>query len=261
MNVQFDKKEWFLIGSSTVLVLFLIFGAVWFFYLPVKYQKESVQMEIQTETQLMKALDSKIGSIKQDSFENSSSLQQKVPVKPMTQQLLIDLQKAEIVSDSLITSIEFTEGALALPVTGETTGTSIDEPAESTNDETTANNPDAPVVSLPQGLQKLTATMSVEAKSYFEIEEFIKKLEELHRIVEVEQISFSGPPEIQQYQDEVDNIQLNIVVSAFYLPGLVELEKELPKLDAPLPSNKKNPFQQFPEQKSEVQDNNVRSDE
>jgi type IV pilus assembly protein PilO len=261
MNVQFDKKEWFLIGTSTILVIFLIFGAVWFFYLPVKNQKESLQSEIQTETKLINALDSKISSIQQDSFENSSSLQQKVPVKPMTQQLLIDLQKAEIVSDSLITSIEFTEGAMALPVTGETTGTAIEETAEPTNDGTPSTNPDGAVVSLPQGLQKLTATMSVEAKSYFEIEEFIKKLEELHRIVEVEQISFSGPPEIQQYQDDVENIQLNIVVSAFYLPGLVELEKELPKLDAPLPSNKKNPFQQFPEQKSEVQDNNVRSDE
>ncbi|CAN7302747.1 hypothetical protein [Rossellomorea sp. LjRoot5] len=260
MNVQFDKKEWFLIGTSTLLVLFLIFGGVWFFYLPVMNQKESVQSEIQTETQLIKALDSKIGSIKQDSFENSSSLQQKVPVKPLTQQLLIDLQKAEIVSDSFITSIEFTEGAVALPVTAETTGTTIEESAE-TNAGEPSNSPDTPADALPQGLQKLTATMSVEAKSYFEIEKFIKKLEELHRIVEVEQISFSGPPEMQQYQDEVENIQLNIVVSAFYLPGLVELEKELPKLDAPLPSNKKNPFQQFPEQKSEVQDTNVRSDE
>ncbi|MCR8850127.1 pilus assembly protein PilO [Rossellomorea sp. SC111] len=260
MNVQFDKKEWFLIGTSTLVVLFLTFGGIWYFYLPVKNQKENLQSEIQTERQLIKALDSKIGSIKQDSFENSSSLQQKVPVKPLTQQLLIDLQKAEIVSDSFITSIEFTEGAVALPVTGETTGTSIEEPVETNAGEPT-NSSEPPVNALPQGLQKLTATMSVEAKSYFEIEEFIKKLEELHRIVEVEQISFSGPPEIQQYQDEVENIQLNIVVSAFYLPGLIELEKELPKLDAPLPSNKKNPFQQFPEQKSAAQDTNVRSDE
>ncbi|RBP04287.1 hypothetical protein [Rossellomorea aquimaris] len=257
MNVRFEKKEWLLISTSIVMAVFLILGGVWFYYLPVKNQKESLQNEIKTEKKLIEALDSKISSIKQASFENSSSLQQKVPVKPLTQQLLIDLEKAEIVSDSFITSIEFTEGAVDLPAT-EPMGAGDDVSgagAEGTEEEGTEVTP-APVVVLPQGLQKLTATISVEAKSYFEIEEFINKLEELHRIVEIEQISFSGPAELLQYQAEFENIQLNLVVSAFYLPGLVELEKELPKLDAPLPSNKKNPFQQFPEQKSEELDIN-----
>ncbi|MGM0841870.1 MAG: hypothetical protein ACQEWE_14130 [Bacillota bacterium] len=256
MNVRFEKKEWLLISTSIVMAVFLILGGVWFYYLPVKNQKESLQNEIKTEEKLIEALDSKISSIKQASFENSSSLQQKVPVKPLTQQLLIDLEKAEIVSDSFITSIEFTEGAVDLPATESMGAGGDDSGADGEGtEEGTEVNP-APVVVLPQGLQKLTATISVEAKSYFEIEEFINKLEELHRIVEVEQISFSGPAELLQYQDELENIQLNLVVSAFYLPGLVELEKELPKLDAPLPFNKKNPFQQFPEQKSEELDTN-----
>ncbi|WP_226673253.1 hypothetical protein [Rossellomorea aquimaris] len=258
MNIQFDKKEWLMIGTSIVLMFCLIFGCIWFFYLPVKSQKENLQTEIQTESKLIEVLDSKISSIKQDSFENSSSLQQKVPVKPLTQQLLIDLEKAEIVSDSLITSIEFSEGAVALPIVGGSTESNSEAATEvdGTASKTSTEDETPPADILPSGLQKLTATMSVEAKSYFEIEEFIKKLEELHRIVEVEQISFSGPAELQQYEDAVENIQLNIVVSAFYLPGLVELETELPKLDAPVPSNKKNPFQQFPEQKSEEQDTN-----
>jgi type IV pilus assembly protein PilO len=258
MNIQFDKKEWVLIGASLLIGTFLILGGIWFFYLPVKDQHESLLNEIKTEKKLIEALDANIASIKQDSFENSSSLQQKVPVKPLTQQLLIDLEKAEIVSNSFITNIEFTEGAVDLPVTGEAAGTSVEGTTE-TAEAGSLNSPEVEVSSaesLPQGLQKLTATMSVEAESYFEIEKFINKLEELHRIVEVEQISFSGPAELHQYQDASENIQMNIVVSAFYLPGLVELEKELPKLDAPLPSNKKNPFQQFPEQKSQKQDTN-----
>ncbi|MHA7137127.1 hypothetical protein ACRTEV_07610 [Rossellomorea arthrocnemi] len=256
MNIRFEKKEWLLISISMVIAVLLILGGVWFYYLPVKNQKESLQNEINTEKKLIEALDSKISTIKQASFENSSSLQQKVPVKPLTQQLLIDLEKAEIVSDSFITSIEFTEGAVDLPAT-ESMGAGDDvsgADGEGTEEGTEVNP--APAVVLPQGLQKLTATISVEAKSYFEIEEFINKLEVLHRIVEIEQISFSGPAELLQYQDEFENIQLNLVVSAFYLPGLVELEAELPKLDAPLPSNKKNPFQQFPEQKSEELDTN-----
>ncbi|MBN8191133.1 hypothetical protein JI667_03120 [Bacillus sp. NTK074B] len=259
MNIQFDKKEWLMISISIVFMLCLIFGCVWFFYLPVKSQKENLQTEIQAESKLIEVLDSKIASIKQDSFENSSSLQQKVPVKPLTQQLLIDLEKAEIVSDTLITSIEFSEGAVvALPVTGGAEATDS-ETASEVDATPSTDDPEVvppPAQVLPPGLQKLTATMSVEAKSYFEIEEFIKKLEELHRIVEVEQIAFSGPAELQQYEEAVENIQLKIVVSAFYLPGLVELEKELPKLDAPVPSKKKNPFQQFPEQKSDEQDTN-----
>ncbi|WP_282138766.1 hypothetical protein [Rossellomorea aquimaris] len=256
MNIRFEKKEWLLISTSIVIAVILILGAIWFYYLPVKNQKESLLNEIKTEKKLIEALDSKVSSIKQASFENSSSLQQKVPVKPLTQQLLIDLEKAEIVSDSFVTSIEFTEGAVDLPATEPLgAGDDVSQTDVEVTEEGTEVNP-VPDVVLPQGLQKLTATISVEAKSYFHIEEFINKLEELHRIVEVEQISFSGPAELQQYEDEIENIQLNIVVSAFYLPGLVELETELPKLDAPLPSNKKNPFQQFPEQKSEEQDTN-----
>jgi type IV pilus assembly protein PilO len=258
MNVQFDKKEWMLIGSSIVLVLMLIFAVVWFFYLPVKNQQESLLNDVTTERKLIEALDSKIASIKQDSFENSSSLQQKVPVKPMTQQLLIDLEKAEIVSGSLITSIQFTEGAVPLPPAGEEGGSEIEGTTETVSDPSTdtTENTAAPAAALPQGLQKLTATLSVEAKSYFEVEKFIEKLEELHRIVEVEQLSFSGPAELLQIQEVTENIQFNLVVSAFYLPGLIELEAELPKLDAPVPANKKNPFQQFPELKSAEQDTN-----
>ncbi|BCB04999.1 hypothetical protein [Bacillus sp. KH172YL63] len=247
MSIRFSKKEWIAIGTALVLMIGLIFSAVWFFYLPVKNQRENVQNDINTEKKLIEALDGKIASIKQDSFENSSSLQQKVPVKPMTQQLLIDLEKAEIVSDSFIKSMAFSEGSVTLPMTE---GSALPAEGEVAEGEGVEGNP-PPGDMLPPGIQKLTATLAIEAKSYFEIEKFIQELEELHRIVEVEQISFSGPAEILQYKEDVENIQLNLVVSAFYLPGLVELESELPKLDTPLPSNKKNPFQQFPQQNSE----------
>ncbi|NMH69874.1 hypothetical protein HF072_13885 [Bacillus sp. RO3] len=251
MSFRLEKKEWIMIVSTILLMISIVLMAVWFFYLPVKNQKEHMMTEIKTEEKLIAALDSRIEAINQDSFENSSSLQQKVPVKPLTQQLLLDLEKAEIVSDSYIKSIEFTEGAVDIPLVEEEEQLSLEgtpednsEPAEDTKAATS-------VEVLPEGLQKLTATLTVDAKSYFEIEEFIKELEELHRLVEVEEISFSGPQEIQQSSEDSGNVSFGIVVSAFYLPGLVDLESELPKLDAPYPANKKNPFQQFPGQNSE----------
>ncbi|BDG36959.1 hypothetical protein [Saccharococcus caldoxylosilyticus] len=55
--------------------------------------------------------------------ESIVALQKKIPVKPLTEQLLLDLEKAEVVSDSMITSISVSEGENAAAGGEETNAT------------------------------------------------------------------------------------------------------------------------------------------
>ncbi|MDQ0219378.1 LysM peptidoglycan-binding domain-containing protein [Peribacillus cavernae] len=97
---------------------------------------------------------------------------------------------------------------------------------------------------MPPGIEKITAAMVVEAPGYFELEGFIKAVEELPRITKVESLVFTGNQEIKQVEDQSDKLRYNMTVSTYYYPGLEKLKKQLPKYDVPEPGNKVNPFYQ-----------------
>jgi type IV pilus assembly protein PilO len=248
MNLHLTKRESLIIIGTFLLSSVIVFSFYWLFYQPVAKEKEHIENEIKVENKLISALESKMEEIEQNTFEDTSSLQKKVPVKPFEQKLLIDLEKAEVISGSLIKSIEFTDGDVSLPLTSIT----AEEGIESTNnaDENAVNKAETIEV-LPSGLKKLTATLSVDTENYFELKNFIAQLESLDRIVEVEQIAFTGPKEIFSYEDEDETISFILVISTFYLPDLIELAEELPKFDSPEPANKKDPFHRFPNKNNE----------
>ncbi|MFD2681442.1 hypothetical protein [Bacillus seohaeanensis] len=248
MNLHLTKRESLIIIGTFLLSSVIVFSFYWLFYQPVAKEKEHIENEIKVENKLISALESKMEEIEQNTFEDTSSLQKKVPVKPFEQKLLIDLEKAEVISGSLIKSIEFTDGEVSLPLTSIT----AEEGIESTNnaDENAVNKAETIEV-LPSGLKKLTATLSVDTENYFELKNFIAQLESLDRIVEVEQIAFTGPKEIFSYEDEDETISFILVISTFYLPDLIELAEELPKFDSPEPANKKDPFHRFPNKNNE----------
>jgi type IV pilus assembly protein PilO len=249
MNLHLTKRESLIIIGTFLLSSVIVFSFYWFFYQPVAKEREHVENEIKVENKLISALESKMEEIEQSTFENTSSLQKKVPVKPFEQKLLIDLEKAEVISGSMIKSIEFTDGEVSLPLTS----TTAEEDIESTNnaaDESAVNKTETVEV-LPSGLKKLTATLSVDTENYFELEKFIAQLERMDRIVEVEQIAFTGPKEIRSYEDGDETISFILVISTFYLPDLIELAEELPKFDSPEPANKKDPFHRFPNKNNE----------
>ncbi|KUP06969.1 hypothetical protein Q73_10270 [Bacillus coahuilensis m2-6] len=205
-----------------------------------------------------------MSEIQQEQFTSTASLQQKVPVKPITDQLLLNFEKAETVSDSYITKIEFTDGDVTTPLTIEEeikedvaevqqfgdqdtqeTVDSSEEPVEPVEGEGTELE-SAPTQILPEGLKKVTATLTVESATYFEMEKFLSVLENLQRIVEIEAITFGGYKDLIHTVDGFEPIEFKVEVSAYYLPTLEELVAELPQLDAPTPMNKRNPFSSYP---------------
>lgn len=251
MKLSFSKKhKLILLVGLLLIVLLAVFGQ--FFKLsPLKSDLESKEQTLATEQKLLESITQKKLDDTKKVTEDTRELQKKVPVSPLQEQFILDLEKAENVSNSKISSMAFSKDA-DVPMTTEAAPV-----AETTDTAKSAENTEVPEVKTVQettaeqaapaptsGLKKLTVNLSVESPAYEDVEKFIATLESLKRIVVVEAINYSSGEEITTLDpaEEKKPISYTLTVSAYYLPGLEDLIAELPKIDAPAPANKKNPL-------------------
>ncbi|MEB4616714.1 hypothetical protein, partial [Leucobacter sp. M11] len=77
----------------------------------LQYKKDELGIQVK----LQEAVEAKVDSIQENETPDSASLQKKIPVEPLTERIILDLEKAELLSGSTIQSINFekTDGALA----------------------------------------------------------------------------------------------------------------------------------------------------
>jgi type IV pilus assembly protein PilO len=247
-----------LLAGSLLLVLIIVYGQ--FLKLtPLKSDVSMKEQSLNTEQKLLEAVTQNKVDETTKVVEDTRELQKKVPVKPLLEQFILDLEKAEIVSNSIITSMSFTKDADVIlatetpaetapadqaGTTGQETATPPAQTGEATQGAAAANGQPA-AAPVSNGLKKLSVSLSVESPTYEDLEKFIKTLESLERIVVVESISYTGGEEITTLETELAPLTYSISVSAYYLPTLDDLIAELPKIDAPAPANKKNPLSSF----------------
>ncbi len=199
-----------LLAGILSLVLLIMF-AQFIKLTPLKSDVSIKQQSLETEQKLMEVVtQNKVDDISKV-VEDTRELQKKVPVKPLLEQFILDLEKAETVSNRVISSMSFSKDADVTIVTTETptessstvqSNTTTQEPATTTDQSgtttqeaaATADQPTAPAAT--NGLKKLTVSLSVESPTYEDLEKFIETLESLERIVVVESISYSGGEEI-----------------------------------------------------------------
>ncbi|OKL38243.1 hypothetical protein [Domibacillus mangrovi] len=243
-------------------VLILLVAIVLFAYMyvvlyrPVAFNIKTTNQQLQSEEELIAVLEQQAGSTVSGPSVATGTLQQKVPVKPMSDRLLLDFEKAELLSSSLITAIVFTEGEEeTLPTTPEEDIAQLENretaPGEKSMDERMTDAAKEEIDSskqlvheevLPKGIRKIRAQMTVESSGYAEMDMFIDTLENQMRMLKVEQLTFTGPEEAQQLAGEAEPITYNITVAAYYMPELLDLLQDTPEFDTPDPANKKDPF-------------------
>ncbi|KAA9023132.1 LysM peptidoglycan-binding domain-containing protein [Niallia endozanthoxylica] len=246
MNLKLPKGKWAVIG--TLLTIILLFTGIYFFVLYPKIGLiERKESELNTQQKILSALQSNMVSSNKNTFASTSSLQKLVPVKPLEQQFLLDIEKAEVVSGSFVSQMGFSEAELNL--TEEIPQLEVDVEGEAEEEEKasaeneTEEKPAAPA--LPAGVKKVTVTMTVESPSYFELETFLQTLENSQRITVIESIDFTANDEIIETEQIDKPLSYQVTVSAFYMPALTDLIDHLPKMESPEPANKKNPFSNF----------------
>jgi type IV pilus assembly protein PilO len=233
MTVRFSKRQ-----AVMLLLLFVAFAAIfaglYFYLLYPRYQEiEQLTNTVINEKKILAAIKAEAAKQQEGLPESAVVLQKKIPTKPLAEQLLLDLEKAEVVSNSLISSISFSEGENAA-AGGEETGKTETNAAPAKKQ--------SPTAALPDGLKKVTVQLTVQSPTYYQLERFLQTLEDLERIVSVEKLSFAGNPELTSVDTEVNPLTYSLTVSAFYYPKLAELQKLLPQLDVPPPSEKDNPL-------------------
>ena len=188
-----NKKLLTYLGLSFSFLL--IAGGIYAYFgllSPLHEQITAVDSEIQQQQIFLKKAQSNENPVT-TSEENTFPLQEEVPVKPLTDQLMLQFEKAEVLSDSLIMTMQFTDGEAAEDELEEAVAENEDgvaaegepEAANTTNENATEENTteenmtneendskqDPATVAatpevLPEGVKKITAEMSVVSKDY-----------------------------------------------------------------------------------------------
>jgi type IV pilus assembly protein PilO len=269
MKLNFSKRDKLILSIGTLLLVLLILYVQNFYLVPLKNDLTFKQQSLSSEQKILATISRNTVSSSPVTIENTSELQQKVPVKPMQDQLILDLEKAETISDSKIKSMSFSQDGQvgqaanqtnkeqSPPANSGSTSTSnasngttsqnsgsSGTPSQNTTNQGTASQ--QPSAAIPSGIKKLTVQLSVESPSYEQFETFISTLESLKRIVVVEAINYTGEQEITNLNQVSQPLSYNLTISAYYMPNLEELQAQLPKIDVPAPAGKDNPLAQFP---------------
>jgi len=236
----------------------VIGGGLYVYFLhfqPLQQKMNELEAAITKEKQELAMIDETGQSSTKKEVINTSELQQKIPVEPLTDQIVLSLEEAEVASGTLITSLTFQEEEEDEQQSLET------EDYLGTETEKETENTGKSEVNLPNGVKQIRAEMTVTSPSYKELETFVKEIEQLPRMAKVESLQFAGTQEARELVVEPENLSFQIVVSFYYYPELKELVQQLPNYEAPPASDKENPLYEpkieIPPKKTETEKGNI----
>jgi type IV pilus assembly protein PilO len=258
MKLRVSRRDTIILVVGVLLLVVLIFYAQFGSLSPLKTDLAGKQQTLQNEQNLLQIASQKNQADLNITTEDTRELQKKLPVKPLEDQFILDLEKAELVSNSQIKSMGFSKDADVTTASTDQNAQNANSQQSTTNQQTTntqqtsnstnqatATQNGSATATQASGLKKLTATLTVESPNYADFEKFIQTLESLQRIVVVESISYSGGAEVTSLTEETKPLDFSITVSTFYMPTLTDLASQLPKIDVPAPAGKTNPLSQF----------------
>lgn len=217
------QKDMALLVLSIIFFIILISYSWFQLFTPAKEENTRVVDSLVNQREIQFELQRQLAAKTEDVSSSSRPLQKKVPVLPLEELLIVQLERAEVKSDTLIQDVLFTKEDLVL-----------NEEASSVEEETITDNPSA-------SLNQLLIDVDLTASSYEQLDRFIREMEQTERIFIVQSIDFDPPEEQVEADAEVEPLELTISFQAFYRPDLTELQSEVPKLDAPMPAGKDNP--------------------
>ena len=249
----------------TVILAFLLFptlvivGGYYSMVQPLKQQIEQVHQEIQTEEKLLAVIQQKEQKIDEVN-QSTVQLQEKVPVASLVDQILLRLDEAAIVTDSIIEAYAFSEEDQSVESTLEERtkpkAVELQNPLEQSKEQNQSETTMTDTEPLPQGMKRVTVNLSVVSPNYVQMEQFLTRLEKQERITTIQSLSFTGNPEVLNV-DDADQLNSNnevkyqVQVSTFYAPELQELIKDLPYVKYPEPGNRTNPLSIYEEELSD----------
>ncbi len=259
MNLQISKKQRGLIFLVIILMVSLVAGVYYLFMKPLNEQLERKHSELEMANQGLVLVENQLKQLTEKTVISSMKLQKQIPVKRLLDQLLLDIEKAEIISDTKINELKLNGSESDEEVvfkTNENEAAASGNNQSDTENTESADAPKIPEEKLPTGIKKISVTLKGEANTYFEMESFITSLENLKRIVKVDALKFTGLEEIYSVEQKDQPVEFELTIAGYYYPKLEDLRDELPPLDSPGGANKKNPLSSFSEKLNEDSEEN-----
>lgn len=257
MSREISKKQLLYVLLTLVFIAGIAFGSYYLFIKPVNDKMDRKQSELQMATQQLNIIENNLQQMNEQTVLSTVELQKQVPVKRLLDQLLLDIEKSEIISDVNIIEMKMngTESDEEIDLSEEEENQPQEENSETETEteDSKENSGTDPLIEekLPNGIKKVSIVLNGQADTYFEMESFIKNLLDLKRILKVESLKYTGFDEIVSVMQEDQMVEFELAIAAYYYPELAELQKELPPLDTPRISNKRNPLSSFSELEAE----------
>ncbi|PSL35143.1 type IV pilus assembly protein PilO [Planomicrobium soli] len=210
------QKEMALIVLAGVFLLVLSAYSYFVQYAPAKEARLQAEQTLSSEREVLMALQTQLKEVPEGEKIPTSELQQKVSIEPLSELIVLQIEQAELLSNSLVKNIAIAEAPVVLPV---------------------------PVEGL-ENLQEVKTTVAIEVVDYKSITKFIEEIEAMDRIMIVDSIDFGANQEVTAADQERENLEVSLSFSAYFRPDLIALADTLPKVDAPAPARKINPLPQ-----------------
>lgn len=194
MKLRLSKIDKIIGGSGVLLIVIVIVYSQFFSLSPLKSDLSIKEQTLETEQKLLDTVTQKNTETANTEPEDTSELQKKVPVEPLQEQFILDLEKAENVSNSEIKSMSFSKDAdvtvatdqanTQTAATGQTTaqtattdqsGTATTQGATSQT-KTNQSGTQQQTTTAYSGLKKLTVQLQIESPTYPNLENSLKQL-------------------------------------------------------------------------------------
>src|SRR4051812_38926590 len=111
MKLRLSKIDKIIMGAGVLLIMIVIVYSQFFSLSPLKSDLSIKEQSLETEQKLLDTITQKNTETANTESEDTSELQKKVPVEPLQEQFILDLEKAENVSNSEIKSMSFSKDA------------------------------------------------------------------------------------------------------------------------------------------------------
>lgn len=204
-----------------VLVAALLFAVYYYVILPKQDEAKSLSRSVNNlQTEIVSLQDQLAETDQVGTVSNEFMLRKKVPATRGIDDLLLNIEEIEYITNSRVLSIDFnnydslvSESNLAPTEEEADEETSTENGQEAEDD--VAPTSSISIGSLPTSLKMITFEIDVESPNNARLQTFIKEFESLDRIMHIDSIRYSLPGEELEF-DASEVVEASIQVTTFY---------------------------------------------
>jgi type IV pilus assembly protein PilO len=208
MNLEFLKKPIVILSLVNIAVVALLFLINMIIFQPMHAENAKLENTLNLERLALDKIKSDATNSGQSNAAKMKNLYAKVPSKQMLGKFLLSLEKAEVISNSLILNMDISESALE----------------------------------EEEGIKRITVSLSVTSPNFNAMETFLSSIEENKRITKIDSLTFTGVSEISNATATSEQVAYAVTVSTFYLTKYGDVVESIPAVALQNTSMKKNPF-------------------